>query len=122
MLLFYLINQPINKPNRVTCSQPLRYIVTQALVSSFSTPIRQSLSYTYDGTISNNSFGVLQNENLYCFRTFDLSGYENINVLIARESSRGGRPYKPTQKLQEWIQVGGRTRGRSGCSGHGHPN
>ncbi|KAG2321683.1 hypothetical protein Bca52824_014896 [Brassica carinata] len=88
-------------------------------ISSFSTPIRQSSSNTADEIVSNNSFGVLQNETVPVSKTFDLSGYENIDVLIARERSRGGRPYKPSQKMQEmeWTHVGGcRSRGRGGVA------
>lgn len=98
-------------------------LATTTPISSFSTPIRQPSSNAIDEIVSNNSFGVLQNENVSVSKTFDLSGYENINVLIARERSRGGRPFKPTQKMQEmeWTQVGGRrTRGRGGRSGRGH--
>lgn len=41
--------------------------------SSCSSRIRHSLSTIVDGIISNNSFGVLQNENASSFRTLDLS-------------------------------------------------
>lgn len=41
--------------------------------SSYSSRIRHSLSTIVDGIISNNSFGVLQNENVSSFKTFDLS-------------------------------------------------
>ncbi|KAG2303966.1 hypothetical protein Bca52824_032617 [Brassica carinata] len=91
------------------------------------TPIRQSSSNTADEIVSNNAFGVLQNETVPVSKTFDLSGYENIDVLIARERSRGGRPYKPSQKMQEmeWTHVGGRRsrgRGGRGRSGRGYYN
>lgn len=92
-------------------------------ISSFSTPKRLSLSNTVDEIVSNYSFGVLQNENVSGFKTFDMLGYENMNVLIARERSLGDRLFKPIQKMQEmeWTHVGGRC-GRGGRSSRGHPN
>ncbi|KAG2308180.1 hypothetical protein Bca52824_027928 [Brassica carinata] len=75
-------------------------------ISSFSTPIRQSSSNTADEIVSNNAFGVLQNETVPVSKTFDLSGYENIDVLIAREVSWGDLTNHP-KRCKKWSGLRG---------------
>lgn len=51
---------------------------------------------------------MVQNENVFRSKTFEyLSGHGNINVLIAQKRFRGGKLFKPTQKMQkmEWTHV-----------------